>query len=185
MTWPPTSSLGENAAGDAPVSGRADSEPNGDHPSAAATAALIPLAQAQLAEQLGQAETSANRALTEIGLVVALVAVLCGARLAAPSIPFGWWVPILGLLAAAGCLSMCLRPVELDTGRTPEAAYELVRGLDDQDAFRKILAMLQEALEANAPLVGEKSHWLVRGQWLLGGTVVVGPLVLAVWTRVH
>ena len=63
-------------------------------PVPAAVLALLPVVQAQLGARLDDADTATTRALAELGLVGALVATLCGARLAAVPLTPWWFLPL-------------------------------------------------------------------------------------------
>lgn len=147
-------------------------------PEPSAVLALIPLAQVQLRAQLDDADTASNRALAEIGVAGALLATLCGARLADPALLAWWFVPLLGFGLSGVFLGMVLRPVQFDTGRTPRDAYRLVAGLNELEGYHQILAMLQEALQFNEPRLREKFRWLRWGERTLIATLILGPLAL-------
>ncbi len=131
-----------------------------------------------MAAQLDSADTASNRALAELGLAFTLVALLCAARLANVPLTVWWFLPLIGLGVSSGLLALTLRDVEVDTGRSPEDAYNLVAGLDTEAAYERILAMLQEAIEANTKPIANRYALLSWGQYVLGATVVLGPLVL-------
>ena len=150
-------------------------------PLPSAILALLPIAQAQLQAQLDDADSANNRALAEIGIAGALLAVLCGARLADLTLTAWWFLPLIGLGASVIFLGLVLRPAPMDAGRTPSDAYRLVVDKDEAEAYRLILAMLQEAFTVNQPLLRDKFRWLRLGERTLMGTVVLGPLVLWVF----
>ncbi|HVD03619.1 MAG TPA: hypothetical protein VNF75_05735 [Candidatus Dormibacteraeota bacterium] len=154
-------------------------------PVPAALLALLPIAQAQLGTQLDDADTANSRALAEIGIAGVLVSILCGARLAAVTLTPWWFLPLIGLGASGILLGLVLRPVQMDAGRTPSDAYRLVAGQPEGEAYRLILAMLQEALTGNQPLLQAKFRWLRLGERTLVGTVVLGPVVLWAFSWVH
>ncbi|MGA7089029.1 MAG: hypothetical protein WB116_12275 [Candidatus Dormiibacterota bacterium] len=131
-----------------------------------------------MAAQSDSADTASNRALAEIGLAFTLAALLCSARLAGIPLTAWWFAPLIGLGAASALLGLTLRDFDLDTGRSPEDAYNLVSGVSTEDAYERILAMLQEAIAANAPPIANRFTLLTWGQYALGATIVMGPLVL-------
>src|SRR5487761_918942 len=119
--------------------------PSPYEPAPGAVLALLPVAQAQLGAQLSDADTAATRALAELGLAGAFLAILCGARLASVPLTPWWWLPLLGLSGSGLLLAVSLRPFQMDTGRIPSEAYELVTGLGEGDAYFEILSMIDEA----------------------------------------
>ncbi|HUY08042.1 MAG TPA: hypothetical protein VMW80_01115 [Candidatus Dormibacteraeota bacterium] len=143
-----------------------------------AVLALLPVAQSQIAAQLADADTAATRALAELGLAGALLAVLCAARLASVHLTPWWWVPALGLAGGSVLLGVSLRPFRMDTGRPPQEAFELVAGLQEAEAYYKILSMLDEAQGFNRPLLVGRFKWLRLAEYVLAGTILLGPVIL-------
>jgi uncharacterized membrane protein (DUF441 family) len=70
-------------------------------PSAQKVAVLLPLAQGQIAAQLGEADSLANRTLALLALSVALLTALGAYRLADLHLSL-WYIPALGMGLAAG-----------------------------------------------------------------------------------
>jgi hypothetical protein len=78
-------------------------------PGAQKVAVLLPLAQGQIAAQLGEAESLANRTLALLALSVALLTALGAYRLADRHLSL-WYLPAAGMGLAAGAFFRALLP---------------------------------------------------------------------------
>ena len=87
-------------------------------PGAQKVAVLLPLAQGQIAAQLGEADGLANRTLALLALSVALLTALGAYRLADSHLSF-WYIPTLGMGLAAGAFFRALLP---GPGQEPQTA---------------------------------------------------------------
>jgi hypothetical protein len=63
----------------------------------------------------------------------------------------------------------------MDTGRPPQEAFELVAGLQEAEAYYKILSKLDEAQDFHRPLLVGRFKWLRHAEYVLAGTILLAP----------